>query len=100
MSNYTRINPTAGSQPIVRSVRATLPANTAKVAITAPTVSGYSFVCWIGVATNGWVGDPYVQNQGASSTNVWCSRVTSVSGQITLNTSAVEIDAFALLAKN
>lgn len=40
------------------------------VSITAPSVSGYSFVCWIGCATSGWVGSTYIQNMSAISTNI------------------------------
>ncbi|SDR69750.1 hypothetical protein [Parafannyhessea umbonata] len=39
--------------------------------ITAPSVSGYSFVCWCGVATVGDVGAPYIANAYSAETTVW-----------------------------
>lgn len=41
------------------------------VSITAPTISGYTFVCWAAVATDGWVGSCYVENPLAVTTNIW-----------------------------
>ena len=39
--------------------------------IAAPAVDGYSFVCWCGVATDGDVGTPYIENATSATTNVW-----------------------------
>ena len=39
--------------------------------ITAPTVSGYTFLCWLQPATNGWVSSVYTENPTSASTNIW-----------------------------
>ena len=39
--------------------------------ITAPAVDGYIFVCWVGVATEGDVGTPYIEEATSTTTNVW-----------------------------
>lgn len=39
--------------------------------IVAPTVSGFTFVCWLQPATSGWVGAPYVENPMNSTSRVW-----------------------------
>lgn len=39
--------------------------------ITAPTVSGYTFFCWIYFSTQGWVGSVYCANIIGNSTTVW-----------------------------
>lgn len=41
--------------------------------ITAPAVDGYAFVAWVGVATEGDVGAPYVQKATSETTKVWDS---------------------------
>lgn len=41
------------------------------LAFTAPTVDGYTFVCWVGVASNGNVGAPYVNGMQYSSIQIW-----------------------------
>lgn len=41
------------------------------VAVNAPTVSGYSFLCWFTSCTGGWTGTTYFQNPQAASTNLW-----------------------------
>ena len=40
-------------------------------AIEAPSVPGYSFVCWINSATNGFVCSSYVASPLSSSATVW-----------------------------
>lgn len=44
--------------------------NNPATGITAPAVSGYSFVCWCGVATEGDVGAPYIVNADSAETTV------------------------------
>ena len=39
--------------------------------VTAPAVDGYSFVCWCGVATDGDIGTPYIEQATSTTTNVW-----------------------------
>lgn len=39
--------------------------------ITAHAVDGYIFVCWVGVATEGDVGTPYIEEATSTTTNVW-----------------------------
>ena len=67
-------------------------ASGSSVAISAPTVSGYSFLCWISSATSGWVGATYVQNITSQNTNIW---VAAPNGSGTGN-----VIAFALYVKN
>lgn len=40
-------------------------------AIEAPSVPGYSFVCWINSATNGFISSSYVASPLSSSATVW-----------------------------
>lgn len=58
------------------------------VSITAPTISGYTFVCWVAVATDGWIGSCYVQNALAVTTNIW-NASTGQSGSGTVNATAL-----------
>lgn len=62
------------------------------VAISAPTVSGYTFVCWLGSATSGWAGSTYIQNMSATSTHIW----NPTQGQ----SGTGDVIAFALYVKN
>lgn len=39
--------------------------------VSAPDVDGYTFVCWVGVATDGDVGTPYVERATKKDTNIW-----------------------------
>ena len=41
------------------------------VTVTAPTVSGYKFLCWAEVATNGWVGNVYASAPSSAKCNMW-----------------------------
>lgn len=67
-------------------------ASGSSVAISAPTVSGYSFLCWISSATSGWVGATYVQNITSANTNIWVA-APNLSG-------TGDVIAFALYVKN
>ena len=39
--------------------------------VTADTINGYTFVCWLGCASSGWVGATYLQDMDAATTKVW-----------------------------
>ena len=41
------------------------------VAVSAPTVSGYTFLCWLTSCTGGWTGTTYFQNPQSASTSLW-----------------------------
>lgn len=62
------------------------------VSISAPTVNGYSFLCWISSATSGWVGATYVQTITSQNTNIWVA-APNLSG-------TGDVIAFALYVKN
>lgn len=57
------------------------------VSIGAPTVANQVFICWLGVATSGWIGSTYILDMSQAATSVW---KTSGAGQI---------DCFALYQK-
>lgn len=51
---------TNGTDIIFRTVTATISRSyNAHVGVTAPDVSGYRFLCWSHVVTNGWIGMVY-----------------------------------------
>ena len=53
------------------------------VHVTAPTVSGYQFLCWAQVTTNGWVGSAYPSTPLNQSSPIWiASSGQSGTGQI------------------
>ena len=45
------------------------------VSITAPTITGYRFICWIGCSTNGWVSWSYIDTPLSSTAKIWTSTV-------------------------
>lgn len=47
-----------------------------KQIVTAPSVSGYTFFCWISSATDGWIGSTYFEDTVSPTTNVWVSSAT------------------------
>lgn len=63
--------------------------------ITAPSVPGYTFKCWIGSQTNGFVGTNYVINKLNMQAQVWTSSVGS-----NLTASNNSITATALYVKS
>lgn len=66
---------------LVRRLETTITREASRsVAITAPTVSGYTFVSWLTVATNGWVGSMYVASPTSASTAAWVVATTSTGG--------------------
>lgn len=40
--------------------------------VTAPAVSGYTFLMWVTYATVGWIGACYFETPQSNTTNVWC----------------------------
>ena len=52
------------------------------VHVTTPTVSGYTFFCWIYFSSQGWVGHIYSANIISSTTTVWNSYNGSGTGTI------------------
>lgn len=48
--------------------------------ITAPTVAGYTFLCWFNVASSGWLSSLTIENVTNTTTNVW-NTITNGSGQ-------------------
>lgn len=61
--------------------------------VTAGSVSGYTFICWVNVMTSGWVGSCYIQSPLKATTNIWVSASTDTSG-------TGQADVCALYAKN
>ena len=61
--------------------------------ITAPSVSGYSFVCWLGGSTNGWVSAVYVEYPDNANSKVWVAYNNYTNGTGAVN-------CFALYKKN
>lgn len=57
--------------PYVVTRRVEFAKNKPATVITAPAVSGYKFVCWCGVATEGDVGAPYIANADSAETTAW-----------------------------
>lgn len=50
------------------------------VSVTAPNVSGYQFLCWAQVATDGWVGTVYPSAPMSQTSDMW-NALTGASGQ-------------------
>ena len=46
-------------------------AGSMQVSITAGTVSGYKFLCWVHVATRGWIGSAYIEKATDATANIW-----------------------------
>lgn len=72
---------------VVRWKTVTLPANSSSVSITAPSVSGFEFVCWLGNASSGFVKLAYIENVINSSTTLWVESTSS---------SAITFNVYAL----
>lgn len=60
------------------------------VTLTAPSVEGYTFVCWVTAITNGWTGYVSPANPTLASVGFWVNYVASPT------TSTGEISAIAL----
>lgn len=68
--------------------------NYASIPITAPSVSGYNFVCWIGAASHGFVRGCYIDLPDKPFAGIWFTQSTvdiSDSNRVT---------AYALYVKN
>lgn len=63
------------------------------VQLTAPTVTGYTFVCWVGASTVGWVGNVHPRSYEQPTTTFWNATTGTTSGTGT-------IEAYALFVKN
>ena len=59
------------SDVIAGAKTVSLPANTSSLSVTAPTVSGYTFVCWLQPAGSGHTDPGYMQDPRQSTTNLW-----------------------------
>lgn len=56
----------------VRAISASIvKANGSRSSVTAPQVSGYSFICWLCAVSNGWIGNVYIENPLNNSSNIW-----------------------------
>lgn len=55
----------------VKNVEVQHSGNILACTLTAPDMDGYVFVGWLGCATHGNVGTPYIEDCSAKSTNVW-----------------------------
>lgn len=49
--------------------------------MTAPTVSGYVFVAWIGSSSKGFVAPGYFENARTATTNLWVVPTTNISNK-------------------
>lgn len=96
----TRLNPKVGSQLYVNGVTATIAAGSSSVDITAPAVQGYTFLCWLDVGTEGWIGNAYIANNSTSSTKVWSNRVGVINGSPAVVNGSLNVRAFALYTKS
>lgn len=54
-----------------------LPANTSAVSVTAPTVSGYTFVCWLQPAGSGHTNPAYMESVNSATTNLYSANGTT-----------------------
>lgn len=52
--------------------------------ISAPTVSGYTFLCWFATSTSGWVCATYVESPDRANTSIWVcnSQYSSGTGNV------------------
>lgn len=62
------------------------------VSLSAPSVSGYTFLCWVGSATTGWVGGTYIESMNSASTRVWVCASTESSGTGSVNAWALYVE--------
>lgn len=69
-------------------------AENAAVAITAPNVPEYSFVCWIGVASQGFVKSCYIDRPDNPNSTIWFANTTVDIGDDT------SVNAYALYVKD
>ena len=65
----------------------TMSSGSSSVALSAPSVSGYTFLCWLGVASSGAVKMSYIADMLSSSTTIWIEGTAS--NNITFNAFAL-----------
>lgn len=71
---------------VVQKVSATVNrAVGSNVSVTAPDVAGKSFICWVMVATNGWVGSVYPSTPMSQTSVMWVSANASSAGTGTID---------------
>ena len=56
-------------------------AENASIPITAPSVSGYNFVCWIGVASHNFVRSCYIDTPDSVTADIWFTQSTMDIGE-------------------
>lgn len=69
----TTLIPADGNSPY-RIYRKEVPNSSSgiiNVSVSADSYSGYTFYCWVGVASIGFVGTPYIEDYSSSSTKIW-----------------------------
>jgi hypothetical protein len=70
----TQLNSSLVNYLVVRNQTGTITrAHGSNSNITAQTVAGYTFLCWLNVISNGWIGNLYIERPDLSSTRVWSS---------------------------
>ena len=67
----------------------------AAVPITAPNVPEYSFVCWIGVASQGFVKGCYIDTPNSPTATIWFTQST-----MNINEDNNRVTAYALYVKD
>lgn len=65
------------SDVTVSTKTVSLPANTSAVSVTAPTVSGYTFVCWLQPAGSGHTNPAYMESVNSATTNLYSANGTT-----------------------
>ena len=72
------LNSTLGNYFLTRTVNASIGVAYAnKTTVTAPSVSGYTFLTWIAAVSIGWVGNLYFSSPSTNSTDVWSANYGS-----------------------
>lgn len=85
---WTRV----GKTFVVRSTSVSVnKAQGSSASVTAPSVSGYTFLHWIDSATTGWIGGTYIEDVSNSSTKIWVSASTTSSGTGSVNVWALYV---------
>lgn len=69
------------SDVTVSTKTVSLPANTSAVSVTAPTVSGYTFVCWLQPAGSGHTNPAYMESVNSATTNLYSANGTTTAAR-------------------
>ena len=80
----------------VASVAVAVTAATGKITVTAPTVSGYTFVCWVDFCPTTGYGVWKAESYAATTTNLW----PMVPPSVTTVPSGKQLICFALYTRN